>query len=163
MIVVPSLLTAQAFAPFGSVLSRPDKPGRNYYDSTLENTRSDAKTSLSIVHILPLTVGILDVTTMERHPYSSQTFLPLNGGRWLIVVCPTRDDGTPDSVNACAFLADSQQAISYRSGTWHHSLTVLDMPACYGVIMWRDNSPGDEEFVDVKPFSVKIPPAESTK
>lgn len=79
-----------------------------------------------------------------------------------MVVCPTRDDGTPDSVNACAFLAGPQQAISYRSGTWHHSLTVLDIPACYGVIMWRDNSPGDEEFVDVQPFSVKIPPEEST-
>ena len=162
MIVVPSPLTAEAFAPFGTVLILPDIPGRIYHDDALENTRPAAKASLSMVHVLPATGGALHVTRLERHRYSSQTFLPFNGGRWLIVVSPTHADGTPDTVNVCAFIAGAQQGLTYRSGTWHHSLTVLDMAACHCVLMWRDNSPDDEEFVDVRAFNVKIPPLEST-
>jgi ureidoglycolate lyase len=36
-------------------------------------------------------------------------------------------------------------------GTWHHPLTVLDGPASFAVLMWRDGTTGDEEFVPVDP------------
>ncbi|HWN49036.1 MAG TPA: ureidoglycolate lyase [Xanthobacteraceae bacterium] len=30
----------------------------------------------------------LEVKLLERHEFSSQTFVPLDVGRWLVVVCP---------------------------------------------------------------------------
>ena len=42
-------------------------------------------------------------------------------------------------------------------GTWHHPVTVLDAPASFAVLMWRDFTAGDEEFVDVKtPVTIVI-------
>lgn len=156
-------LTAEAFAPFGDVLSAPGEPGRRYFDDALESARAAAKPSLSIVNRFPIATLPLQVRALERHPFSSQTFLPLSGGRWIIVVCPTRDDGTPDIVAACAFIAGPNQGVTYRRAVWHHPLTVLDAPACHAVLMWRDNSGADEVFIDVPPFSVDLLPVRSTK
>ena len=156
MICAP--LTAEAFAPFGDVLSAPETPGRRYFDNALENTAVAARPSLSISHRLPIASLPLHVSALERHPFSSQTFLPLSGGRWIIVVCPSPDGGVPDVASARAFIARGSQGVTYRRGVWHHPITVLDVPACHAVWMWRHNSEADDEFVDVPPFSVELQP-----
>ena len=47
--------------------------------------------------------------------------------------------------------------MAYRPNTWHHGLTVLDRPGRFAVFMWRDGGKGDEEFVPVAPFTIRIP------
>ena len=86
-------LTAGAFAHFGEVLEAPDAPGRTYFDRALANRRPAASPSLSIVVKEPLAALPLRSTRMERHPYSSQSFLPLDAGRWLVVAAPRGADG----------------------------------------------------------------------
>jgi ureidoglycolate lyase len=57
-----------------------------------------------------------------------------------------------------AFGARAGQGVSYAGGTWHHPLTVLDGPATFVVLMWRDGTKGDEEFVPVAtPLTVVLP------
>jgi len=56
-----------------------------------------------------------------------------------------------------AFIAGPDQGVTYRMNTWHHGLTVLDKPGRFAVFMWRDGGKGDEEFVPVKPFVVRVP------
>ena len=34
-------------------------------------------------------------------------------------------------------------------------MAVLQGPATFAIVMWRDGTSGDEEFVDVEPFVVK--------
>jgi ureidoglycolate lyase len=34
---------------------------------------------------------------------------------------------------------------------------VLDKPGRFAVFMWRDGGKGDEEFVPVAPFTIRIP------
>jgi ureidoglycolate lyase len=34
---------------------------------------------------------------------------------------------------------------------------VLDRPGCFAVFMWRTGTGGDEEFVPVEPFTIRIP------
>lgn len=159
MICAP--LTAEAFAPFGDVVSAPVQPGRRYFDDALESTGVAARPSLSIAHRLPVASMPLQVTSLERHPFSSQTFLPLSGGRWIIVVCRSRDGDVPDVASACAFVAGPDQGVTYCRGVWHHPLTVLDVPGCHAVWMWRQNSGIDDEFVDVPSFSVELEPGGS--
>lgn len=67
------------------------------------------------------------------------------------LVLATRDalDGGPDVAKLRAFVARAGQGVTYAMGTWHHPVTVLDAPASFAVLMWRDGSAGDEAFVPV--------------
>jgi ureidoglycolate lyase len=155
MTLITKPLTAEAFAPYGDVLAAPAEPGRLYFEAGLGNGRSQARPSLSMVRRAPVAGGLpLEVKLLERHEYSSQTFVPLDEARWLIVVCPHATTGGPDPARAVAFIAGAGQGVTYRPNTWHHGLTVLDRPARFAVFMWRDGTAGDEEFVPVSPFTV---------
>jgi ureidoglycolate lyase len=149
-------LSREAFAPFGDVLEAPAEGGRSYFDGGLGNARPGASPSLSLARVAPSAELPLVARVMERHAFSSQTFIPLAIGRWLVIVAPSAAGGGPDASAAQAFLAGPGQGITYRIGTWHHPLTVLDRPAQLAVVMWRDGTAGDEEFVPVDPFLVAI-------
>jgi len=104
---------------------------------------------------LPTPDRPLKSETMERHEFSSQSFVPVDVGRWLIVVAPHAAKGGPDMAAARAFIANGQQGVTYKPDTWHHGLTTLDKPGRFAVFMWRAGTK-DEEFVPVAPFTVKI-------
>lgn len=150
-------LCREGFAPFGDVLEAPAAAGRSYFDDALGNTRPHASPSLSMTRVAPAAELPLRATVMERHQFSSQSFIPLAIGRWLVIVAPAAAGGGPDVSVAQAFLAGPGQGITYGIGTWHHPLTVLDRPAELAVVMWRDGTAGDEEFVPVDPFLVAVP------
>jgi ureidoglycolate lyase len=147
MDLIAEPLTAEAFAPYGDVLEAPTDPGRRYVDGGLSNQRTGAATSLSISTIAPTDARDLRTDMLERHAFSSQTFLPLSVSRYLVIVAPDAAGGGPDGSRARAFVARAGQGITYHAGTWHHGMTVLDRPAQFAVLMWRDGSSGDEEFV----------------
>lgn len=153
--LVAEPLTAAGFAPFGDVLAPPAQPGRAYFNEALCNGRATAQPSLWLSHIEPKPVGPLAAVVMERHEHSSQSFIALEAGRWLVVVAPHGPEGGPDMANARAFVCGPHQGITYRADVWHHPLTVLDAPATFAVFMWRDGSSGDEEFVDIAPVPVE--------
>ncbi|KAG9247632.1 ureidoglycolate hydrolase-like protein [Calycina marina] len=91
--------------------------------------------------------GILSITILERHPYTTQTFIPLGLSaaeaketRYLVIVAPTLpptlDDehlpvptkakrGLPDIRNIEAFTANGSQAVTYGPGTWHAPMIVV--------------------------------------
>lgn len=148
-------LTSQAFAPFGEVLERPAAPGRAYYDDALGNLRPQVPASLSLSVRDPSDRLPMKVVAMERHEFSSQSFVPIDASDWLVVVAPHDAQGLPDLTRVQAFTARGDQGVTYRVNTWHHSMTVFDRPATFAVFMWRDGSSGDEEFVDVDPFIIE--------
>jgi ureidoglycolate lyase len=155
MEIISQPLTKEAFAPFGDVIDVPMQAGRNYYDDALGNLRGHAKPSLSMTFRVPTPDRPLKSELMERHEFSSQTFVPVDVARWLIVVAPHAATGGPDMAAARAFIADGQQGVTYKPNTWHHGLTTLDKPGRFAVFMWRAGSK-DEEFVPVAPFTVKL-------
>lgn len=149
-------LTAEAFAPFGDVLAPPETPGRIFFDEALANAREQASPSLSISRVAPRAAGPFVATIMERHAFSSQSFVALSAKRWLAIVAPADVDGRPDMARLRAFVAGPEQGVTYRASTWHHPLTVLDAPAIFAVFMWRDGTAGDEEFLDVAPVTINL-------
>ena len=151
-------MNAEAFRPFGQVLEVPAKPGRKSFNEILENSRANARVDLSIVTISPLGKLPLRAKTLERHPHSSQTFIPIKAVRYLVIVAPDKPDGSPDLDEVRCFLANSKQCITYRRGLWHHDMTVLDDTAEMAILMWCDGSSGDEELLDIdKPFDIYLP------
>ncbi|HEY4253476.1 MAG TPA: ureidoglycolate lyase [Roseomonas sp.] len=148
-------LTAEAFAPYGDVLAAPAEPGRVYNDAAWRNLRPRARPSLSFSHKTPAALPITS-HLMERHEFSAQSFIPMDGGVCIVVVAPHAATGGPDMARARAFLAAPGQGVTYAPDIWHHPFTVLDRPASYAVAMWLDGSQ-DEEFVTVPEFVIDRP------
>ena len=61
---------------------------------------------------------------MERHRLGTQTFVPLNGARYVVLVAG--GGARPDPATLMAFLVGGHQGITLRPGTWHHALLALD-------------------------------------
>ena len=157
MILRAEPLTSAAFLAFGEVIECPSIPGRTYFEDALANLRPHARPSISLtVKDKPATMPLRS-TTMERHEYSSQSFIPQQAGRWLVIVAPHAKDGGPDMARARAFLAGPMQGVTFGANVWHHPFTVLDAPARFVIVMWRDSTKGDEEFVQVPEFTVELP------
>ncbi len=146
-------LTVEGFAPFGDVVSAGLRAGAAANQGTavrfdrcarLDTTRGAAAPNLAVFRSapqdLPLTVRLL-----ERHPCSSQAFLPLIVSRYLVIVAPTRDDGAPDLDRLQAFVAGPGQGINYHRGVWHHPMVALDAPAELAMLAWEDGSAHDCE------------------
>ena len=96
MALIVRPLTQEAFAPYGDVIAAPADPGRTYFDAGLGNGRPAAPASLSIVLKAPADALPFRVELLERHEFSSQTFVPLDVSRWLVLVCPHAAGGGPD-------------------------------------------------------------------
>lgn len=150
-------LTQEAFAPYGDVLTLPEAPGRNYFEAALGNLRPGAWPSLSLSVRAPLEALPMQATLLERHEFSSQSFVAIDASRWIVIVCPHAAAGGPDVARAVAFVAGPGQGVTYRPNTWHHGLTCLDRPGRFATFMWRDGTKGDEEFVPVPAFTVHVP------
>jgi ureidoglycolate lyase len=157
MQVMAQPLSREAFAAFGDVIDIPDTAGRTYYDDALGNLRPGARASLSAILKAETAERPLRADLLERHEFSSQTFVPIDVARWLIVVAQHAATGGPDLAGVHAFLASGKQGVTYKPNTWHHGLTVLDRPGRFAVFMWLDGTKGDEEFVPVEPFTIRIP------
>ena len=156
MELIPQPLTQEAFAPYGDVIAVPEVAGRTYYEDALGNLRPTAHASLSVSLKAETADRPLKADLLERHEFSSQTFMPLDVARWLIVVAPHATTGGPDLAGVRAFIANGKQGVTYRPNTWHHGLTTLDRPGSFAVFMWKAGTK-DEEFVPVEPFTVMIP------
>ena len=85
-------ISAEAFAPHGTLVRAPADIGRNVYPDALLNKRPDARATLSASRALPKTLPLIG-TVMERHRFSSQTFFPLDVARYVIVVARMERQG----------------------------------------------------------------------
>ena len=137
-------LTAEDFEPFGRVIAAPEKPGRAFLGSLIENRRDSAAIDFSLTHT-PASALPFEATLMERHPVSSQAFLALDVARFLVIVAPTIEDG-PDMSRAQAFIGSAGQALVYAPATWHHGMIALDRPGRFAIIMWCVEDGRNDEF-----------------
>ncbi|MCO8145618.1 ureidoglycolate lyase [Rhodovulum tesquicola] len=129
-------LTADAFASFGEVI----EPGgdfrlinegacRRFTDlATLDIV--DGRPGLSLfqaeIRSLPH-----DCTLLERHPLGSQCFIPMQGGRYLVIVAPD-EGGAPGTPRA--FVAEGYQCVNIARNTWHGVLCPIAGPGLFAVI-----------------------------
>jgi ureidoglycolate lyase len=126
---------------------------RDYYDSA--PSKKGAKVVMNMFVCAPRDLlpaeqegleGFFPVKILERHPYTSQTFIPLGlskldakKARYLVIVAPSLEPsladeglpvpsnadgdrppgrGLPDLTRIKAFTATGAQAVTYGAGTW---------------------------------------------
>ena len=142
-------ISEAAFAPFGLLLCRP-APGGKRMDlrGELQNARPTAKSRFTLATAPPRLLPMV-ATQLERHVYSSQTFTPIDGVGYLVLVAAHKADGTPDITGLKAFRVPGDVGVHYFADTWRHPLTPLERPATFVVLTFIDGGPTDEEWFDL--------------
>ncbi|CDZ64928.1 ureidoglycolate lyase [Neorhizobium galegae] len=150
-------LTAEAFRPFGTVCDVSDLSGLLPLPSAYEAIGAAVKPVLQVVKVESVPRQ-LTITRLEKHPYSAQTFLPLNMSPSLIVVCETGADGEPNLTTLKAFVAQPTQIVTYNRGVLHHRLTPLKASADFAMTM-MSSADGDTVLYDLStPITVSNAP-----
>jgi ureidoglycolate lyase len=153
-------LAPEPFARFGDVAARPAGARRRYLPTALDRAEDARTMSLWISSVSPAAGLPLRLTVLERHPFSAQTFIPLDAGRYLVIVCEADPAGRPDLNTLRAFAAGSHQAVTYARNVWHHPMTVLDHPIEFAVAMATTGREDDDVWhtLDAS-VTVVMPPA----
>ena len=143
-------LTAEAFANFGQVLQGTGAAvERRGFAAVMENGRSSARPNLTYMKLAPER-GPVRIETLERHPFSNQTFIPLNGTRHLVAVCPSSPTGEPVIEAMQVFLAEGAQAVNYKANVWHAPRMALSSPGEFIMFRWDEGSEGDTELLALR-------------
>jgi ureidoglycolate lyase len=143
-------LTADEFAPFGNVVQLGDGPRRQHVTGAVERTEHAIEPQLWIATVQQAVILPLTLKALERHPFSAQTFIPLNGCPYLVVVCLTDDSGMPDVQTLQAFRASGDQGVTYKRNVWHHGLSVLEARAQFVVSMAFTGEQNDDVFTPLE-------------
>jgi ureidoglycolate lyase len=173
-----SPLTAEAYAPYGHVImaSPRGEPGKPANQGTarrfdhlagLDDLRPGrAALNVSVFRCAPRPAAPFEVELLEKHPASSQIFVPMNAARYLVLVA--RGGDAPDLATLAAFVASGTQGVSYAPGVWHHPMIALDATVDFACFVWEDGSaddctvvrlaPGDRPVVLVEPPAAAIEP-----
>lgn len=156
--IIDQPLTAEAFAPFGDVLSVEGEPDRlinqglcgRYHDRARLNFGPDGRAGISLfkaqLRSLPYTLDM-----MERHPEGSQAFLPMDTHPFLVIVAHD-DGGKPGTPKA--FLTHTGEGVNYHRNVWHGVLTPLAGNGLFAVIDRIGETPNLEEHWFDTPYQV---------
>lgn len=147
-------IAALSFQPFGAVIEAPEVPGRSEPFPATGPAAEGLSPTITTSHAEPSRLPVL-IDRLERHPQTSQSFVPLDAERWLSIVAPAESDGTPDVSGLRAFVVPGDRGVTIAAGTWHAGLTVLDRPGRFAVMMWRHAERArDTEWATVTPTLV---------
>jgi ureidoglycolate lyase len=155
-------LTKAAFAPFGEVIEADPTTMRYINNGTTERFHALAAADVVgegarvIINLFrgqprdfPYQVGM-----MERHPFGSQSFSPISGRPFLVVV--SEDEGGKPG-RPMVFLARGDQGVNYRRNVWHHPLMSLGAVSDF-LVVDRDGPENNlEEYFFETPFVISEP------
>jgi ureidoglycolate lyase len=146
MMIKVEPISEAAFAPFGSIVRHAKGPVIADAGSAFVGDPRARLPVLEWVHLTQKVALPLTVTQLEQHPFSAQTFLPHSSSPYLVVVCPSLADGSPDISGARAFEMHPTTGVTFAATVWHRSLAPLDAPSAFVMAMMRTGN-GDDTVV----------------
>jgi ureidoglycolate lyase len=161
-VIVAKPLTREAFAPYGDVIeadgahSYPVNGGMatRFHDlAKVEAAGPNARVLVSLFKGRPYGLP-LELSLVERHPFGSQAFFPLQNRPWLVIVAHDGEDGPTEPE---AFLARGDQGVNYPRNQWHGVLTPFDEPQDFLVVDRGGDGVNLEEFNYAEPFTIMLP------
>jgi ureidoglycolate lyase len=140
IVVNASALSAHTFAPFGEVIETEGRTWRWINQGTSQRfddlahvdvLEANGRPLISIFKARAQSVPF-QVCSLERHPLSSQSFYPLDGRPFLVIVAD--QSKRPIAERLHAFVSSGRQGVNYRRNTWHHSLVALEQTSHFLVV-----------------------------
>lgn len=95
--------------------------------------------------------SIYNLSVLEKHPYSTQTFVPM--GRtsdedvYIVNVAPDKE-GQPDYEKVESYIFKGNTAVTYNINTWHSPMVVLGKTTDFCVVT-NENDVPEENCVEV--------------
>lgn len=128
-------LSAKAFAPYGQVLKprsddKPEVSEANFFDFYVLLKETSKGWQIGYLNVEGSTTR-----SLERHPNTSEVFVPLRGSAALIVSSDPTDPGA-----LCAFALD--RPVVLNCGTWHNVICLGNK----GEILIAESSDVVDEF-----------------
>lgn len=157
-LIVPQPLTSAAYEPYGKVImaSPRGEPGAVAnlgtalrFDDVVHCTNGrpqSAALKTKVFRSSPVPFEKRPLALLEKHPKSTQLFIPMNASRFIALVALGGD--TPDLSTLKAFVAEGPQGISYGPGVWHHPMLTLDSQTDFVVFVHEDGTDEDCVVVD---------------
>lgn len=186
--IVAEPISPENFAKFGGVISS------SHQLSTVQASSANYGTAIKLFKVSPIEKNSADATAnfnlfrcspplhliddhrnedegltytmnvLERHPLSSQTFIPMGRSRnevsYMVIVAPS-DPNSPQSLplidQSEAFVVRGDQAVTYGVGTWHAPMIALGDITDFAVLIHEtgDNS-RDTEEVSIESMKVEF-------
>lgn len=125
----PLPLTPDAFASFGEVIEGvattrvPMNDGRFERFDALARVTTAGPARIGIVRAVSASRLPHRFEAVERHPLSTQAFIPRDEFRFVVVVGAPGEP--PDAGGLVAFVSNGRQGVNYLKGTWHMPLIAL--------------------------------------
>ena len=153
-------LEVHSFAPYGAVVSadRSDVPGystnqglaqRRDFLLDLVNHRPPSRLNVASLRCGPWRGTRLRLSLLEKHPASSQLFVPMNARRYLVVVALGADGPALHTLRA--FVARSTMAVCFHPGVWHHPLIALDQAIDFTCLAYASGADDDRVVAPLSP------------
>lgn len=172
MILATVPITQVGYRPYGDILSadRADVAAKDANQGTaarkdwqidVESRRPSARANFTSFRVEPRCDWPMPIVLLEKHPHSTQTFVPMGTARYLVVVALGGD--APDLATLRAFVVHPGTAVSYRPGVWHHPMIGLDAVSDFACLVWEDGTADDAVVFSLADRGVNIPyPATET-
>ena len=127
-IIKPIKITRSNFATYGDLISSgnidPININAGYakrYDNlvNIDTLKDEGKTIVSIFSAIKRTFP-MKIDMMEKHPLSSQAFIPMKETTFLSFVAPPGE--SPEINKIQSFIIPPKTGINYKPGIWHFPL-----------------------------------------
>lgn len=125
-------ISAAAFAPYGWLADADGAAGRPINDGSSQRIDSVGDLQLTAEGGAPC-LALFRASPrdargpwqqLERHCLGTQTFVPMGGAHYVVLVA--LGEAQPDAQTLAAFAVAGHQAVTLRAGTWHHGLIAPD-------------------------------------
>lgn len=150
-------VTKDEFAPYGQIMGREegkpyeDIPILSYWTKNADLGPDNEK----------LDAGLLicrkvdrKVTMLERHPLTSENFIPLVGEVIFVMAPADNSKDVPNLAHIRAFFLDGTLGVALHKGTWHYP--PIPMRESARMVLLRKGELSDMERRDLKDFDVEL-------
>ncbi len=156
--LIPKLLTAGAFAPYGEVIelegSKPIAINSGnclrYSDLATLDICPSGKPGISLFDAKAYN-NPLTLTYVERHPLGSQAFMPTKNEPYVVIVAQDVNN-TPQQPEA--FITQGYQGVNYRRNTWHGVLTPIKSQSLFVVMDYIGDGDNLQEYTFDIPYTI---------
>ena len=150
--------TPEALASCGQLLGRhaaAEPLPIKFYDGAVQtfrtvDFRSDEQTELALTRVRRRP---FEVRWIERHFKHTQTFIPLNGAPFIVVLAPPTDGDEPNLDEVRAYRFDGSAGFTMKVGTWHEFPFAVEDEADIIVIL---RSEATQSLLDTDPATGEV-------
>ena len=127
-IIKPVKISRSNFSSYGDLISTDDIDPMNINEgyakrfdnlANLDTSKDSGKTIVSIFSALKRTFP-MKIHMMEKHPLSTQAFIPMKETTFLAFVAPSGESPEIDKIQS--FIIPPKTGINYKPGIWHFPL-----------------------------------------